>query len=231
VSTAARMNGTFRDRIEAGRLLARELMRFAGRDDVIVLALPRGGVPVAYEVAAAIGAPLDVFIVRKLGAPGHHELAMGAIATGGVRVLNDRVVESLGISDAMIDAVAAGELQELQRREAAYRGHCAPLDVRGRMIILVDDGVATGATMHAAIEALSRMHPAGIVVAVPTAAAASCEELRPHVDELVTLMAPEQFVAVGQWYERFPQTTDDEVTRLIEQARRAQRGHPLGNDA
>jgi putative phosphoribosyl transferase len=220
------MSETFRDRTDAGQQLACKLARFSGRKDVIVLALPRGGVVVAHEIASAIGAPLDVFIVRKLGVPGHSELAMGAIASGGVRVLNDRVVDALGISDAMIDSVAADELQELQRREVAYRGHGPAPDVRAKTIILVDDGIATGATMRAAVDALNRMHPAGIIVAVPTAAAAACDEIRPHVDEFIALGTPEEFYAVGQWYDEFPQTSDDEVTHLLAHLGRQAGGVP-----
>src|SRR5712671_4832802 len=170
--------GLFRDRREAGRLLAEKLSGYANRPDLLVLALPRGGVPVAYEVARALGAPLDVFVVRKLGVPGYEELAMGAVATGGVRVLNDQLVSRLGIPNHLIDAVAAREKQELARRERLYRGGRPPPDVRGRTAILVDDGLATGATMRAAILALRRQHPARIVVAVPTASPETCEEMK-----------------------------------------------------
>src|SRR5258705_5525477 len=205
----------FRDRREAGRLVAARLTHFANRPDVLVLALPRGGVPVAYEVASALGAPLDVFVVRKLGVPGYEELAMGAVATGGVRVLNDQLVNRLGIPDDMIDAVAARELQELARRERLYRGGRAPPDVRSRTVILVDDGLATGATMHAAIQALRQQQPARIVVAVPTAAPETCEELRAEVDEVICAVTPEPFHAVGVWYRDFSQTTDEEVRDLL----------------
>jgi putative phosphoribosyl transferase len=217
------MTNLFQNRIEAGKLLAVELAKYANRKDVIVLGLPRGGVPVAFEVAKRLNAPLDVFVVRKLGVPGHRELAMGAIATGGVRVLNERVVEELGISEETIDAVAAEEHQELKRREVAYRGHVASPEIRGKTVILVDDGIATGSTMRAAVLALRKQHPAHLIVAVPTAAASSCHELRHQVDELVALMVPEEFYAVGQWYEDFSQTSDAEVTRLLEQA-----GHRRG---
>src|SRR5256885_1843752 len=207
--------GLFRDRRDAGRLLAEKLAAYATRPDVLVLALPRGGVPVAYEVAHRLGAPLDVFVVRKLGVPGHEELAMGAVATGGVRVLNDQLVEQLGISDQMIDAVAARERQELARRERLYRGGRPPPDVRGRTVILVDDGLATGATMHAAIKALRLQQPARIVVAVPTASPQTCEELRRVADEVMCAITPEPFHAVGLWYDDFSQTTDEEVRDLL----------------
>jgi putative phosphoribosyl transferase len=205
----------FRDRSEAGRLLASKLDAYVNRPDVLVLALPRGGVPVAYEVARALGAPLDVFLVRKLGVPGHEEPAMGAIATGGVRVLSDQVVRALRIPDYVIDAVAAQEQQELARRERLYRGGRPPPDVRGRTVILVDDGLATGATMHAAIKALRQLQPARLVVAVPTAAPETCEALRAEVDEVICAITPEPFYAVGLWYEDFSQTTDEEVRDLL----------------
>ena len=211
----------FRDRSEAGRLLAAKLAAYVNRPDVIVLALPRGGVPVAYEVARALGAPLDVFLVRKLGVPGHEELAMGAVATGGVRVLNDQVVRALRIPDYVIDTVAAQEQQELARRERLYRGGRPPPDVRGRTVILVDDGLATGATMQAAIKALRQLQPDRLVVAVPTAAPEACEALRAEVDEVICAITPEPFYAVGLWYEDFSQTTDEEVRDLL-----ARRQHP-----
>ncbi|MGE0517965.1 MAG: erythromycin esterase family protein [Candidatus Binatia bacterium] len=210
----------FRDRTEAGRLLASKLAAYANRPDVLVLALPRGGVPVAYQVARALGAPLDVFVVRKLGVPGYEELAMGAVATGGARVLNDEVVQRLHIPDYLIDATAAREKQELARRERLYRGGRAAPDVRGRTVILVDDGLATGATMQAAIKALRQQQPARIVVAVPTAAPDTCEQLKSEVDEVVCGITPEPFHAVGRWYEDFSQTSDDEVRDLL--ARRQQ---------
>jgi predicted phosphoribosyltransferase len=210
----------FRDRREAGRLLAAKLAGHANRPDVLVLALPRGGVPVAYEVARALGAPLDVFVVRKLGVPGHEEYAMGAIATGGVRVLNNDVVNALGIPDHVIDRVAAREQQELARRERLYRGDRPPPDVRGRTVILVDDALATGATMHAAVKALRPQQPARIVVAVPTASPDACEQLQAEADEVVCATTPEPFYAVGLWYENFSQTTDDEVRDLLARAER-----------
>jgi putative phosphoribosyl transferase len=208
----------FRDRLQAGQLLAAKLMKYANRKDVVVLGLPRGGVPVAFEVAKALHAPLDIFVVRKLGVPGHRELAMGAIATGGVRVLNQEVVQGLGLSQLTIDAVAAEEQQELARREVAYRGHDTAPKIKGQTVILVDDGIATGSTMRAAIKALFKQQPARLIVAVPTSAASSYREIRDQVDEMVALMAPEEFYAVGQWYENFSQTTDEEVTRLLEEA-------------
>jgi predicted phosphoribosyltransferase len=205
----------FRDRSEAGRLLATRLAAYANRPDVLVLALPRGGVPVAYEVAKALGVPLDVFLVRKLGVPGHEELAMGAIATGGVRVLNEQVVRAVGIPDQIIEAVAAKEQQELARRERLYRDDRPPPDVRGRTVILVDDGLATGATMHAAVKALRRQHAGRVVVAVPIAAPETCEALSGEVDDIVCAVMPEPFHAVGLWYEDFSQTTDEEVRDLL----------------
>lgn len=214
------MGDTFRDRTEAGRLLATELIRYADEPDVIVLGLPRGGVPVAYEVAMALHAPLDVFVVRKLGTPDQPELAMGAIATGGVRVINDEVVQGCGISPELIDEVAQEEFRELNRRELAYRGtHAAPV-VRGRTVLLIDDGVATGSTMRAAIRALNSQQPARLVVAVPTAAGSTWRELRTEVDEFVALRTPEPFRGVGEWYDDFSQTTDDEVTELLARARK-----------
>ena len=207
----------FRDRREAGRLLADKLTADANRPDVLVLALPRGGVPVAYEVARALRAPLDVFLVRKLGVPGHEELAMGALATDEVRVLNQEVVEALRIPASVIDEVAAEELEELKRRERLYRrGRPAP-DLRGRTVILVDDGLATGATMRAAIRALRQRQPAGIVVAVPTASPDTCEALGGEADEVSCAMTPRPFFSVGHWYDDFTQTTDEEVRRLLAQ--------------
>jgi len=205
----------FRDRCEAGRVLADRLTSYENRPDVLVLALPRGGVPVGYEVAHALQAPLDVFLVRKLGVPGHEELAMGAVATSGVRVLNDDVVKPLGISDHMIEAAAAQELEELNRRERLYRGGRPVPDMSGRTVILVDDGLATGATMRAAIQALRQQQPARVVVAVPTASPDICEALRSEADDVICVMTPEPFFAVGHWYDDFTQTTDDEVRRLL----------------
>jgi putative phosphoribosyl transferase len=205
----------FRDRRDAGRRLAAKLGRYAGRPDVLVLGLPRGGVPVAAEVAAALGAPLDVFVVRKLGVPGHEELAMGAIASGGVRVLNDDVVERLGIPERTIDRAAKAEKRELERRERAYRGDRLPPDPRGKVVVLVDDGLATGATMRAAVRAVRGLDPGRVVVAVPVGAAKSCDEFADVADEVVCATEPDPFLAVGYWYEDFSQTTDDEVRELL----------------
>jgi putative phosphoribosyl transferase len=208
----------FRDRSEAGRALAEKLVRYANRSDVLVLALPRGGVPVASEVAQALHAPLDVFLVRKLGLPGQEELAMGAIATGGTRVLNEEVVSKLNVPPEVIDAVAVQEQQELNRREHDYRdGRPAP-DVRGRIVILVDDGLATGSTMRAAVAALRQQGPARIVVAVPVGATETCAELQHEADEAVCAQTPQPFYAVGAWYDDFSQTTDEEVRYLLARA-------------
>ena len=208
----------FRDRYDAGRRLAGELMAYANRSDVLVLALPRGGVPVAYEVARALRAPLDVFLVRKRGLPGHEELAMGAIASGGVRVLNEELVHVLDIAPEVIDEVAEEERWELERRERAYRDDRQPLDVRGRIVILIDDGLATGSTMRAAVAALRKQGPARILVAVPVAAPSTCQEFQQEVDEVVCVRTPEPFRAVGIWYDDFSQTSDEEVHALLEEA-------------
>ncbi|HJR81883.1 MAG TPA: phosphoribosyltransferase [Anaerolineales bacterium] len=212
--------GLFKDRRDAGKKLAEQLSAYAGSPDVIVLALPRGGVPVAYEVARALDAQLDIFIVRKLGLPGHEELAIGAIASGGVRVLNDDIIHTLKIPPKVIDLVAARELQELERRERAYRGDRPGPEVRDRTVILIDDGLATGASMRAAVAGLRVLHPAQIVVAVPTAALETCAALEPEVDRIVCAMTPEPFYGVGRWYEDFSQTTDEEVRMFLEQANR-----------
>lgn len=208
----------FHDRADAGRALAQHLARYATRGDITVLGLPRGGVPVAFEVAAALGAPLDVFVVRKLGTPGQRELAMGAIASGGVRVLNDDVVTALGITPEIIDAVAQSELHELERRERAFREGRPPADIKNRVAILVDDGLATGATMRAAIEAVRQLEPKRVVVAVPVGARDTCEELGRLADEVVCASMPVPFSAVGQWYTDFEQTSDDEVRALLRRA-------------
>ena len=210
---------SFRDRAEAGKRLAEMLRHYAARPDVVVLALPRGGVPVASEVARALGAPLDVFLVRKLGFPGQEELAMGAIASGGSRVLNRSLLRRLHVPEETVNSVAARELAELERRERVYRGVKPPPSVRGKTVILVDDGLATGATMHAAAAALRSQDPARIVVAVPVAAASSCAEFSDVVDEVVCAETPEPFMAVGQWYDDFSQTTDEEVRDLLELSR------------
>jgi len=220
----------FRDRREAGQLLATKLTAYANRPDMLVLALPRGGVPVAYEVARTLGAPMDIFLVRKLGVPGYEELAMGAIATGGVRVLNDELVDGLRIPDYVIDEVAAWEQNELERRERLYRGDRPAPDVRGRTVILVDDGLATGATMQAAVKALRSQQPARIVVAVPTAAPETCAQLKAVADDVICAITPEPFHAVGLWYEDFSQTTDEEVRDLLAQSSdrhpEVQQGYP-----
>jgi predicted phosphoribosyltransferase len=208
----------YQDRRHAGKVLANALKRYAGSDDVVVLGLPRGGVPVAFEVANALGAPLDVFVVRKLGVPGYPELAMGAIATGGAIVLNRDVVEALPITKEMIDAVVQSESRELERRERAYRGDRPPLDLTGKTVILVDDGLATGASMRAAIAALRQLHPKRIVVGVPIASPSTCEEVGREVDDIVCAVTPEPFQAVGLWYQDFSQTSDEEVRKLLEQA-------------
>ncbi|MDP1587750.1 MAG: phosphoribosyltransferase [Prosthecobacter sp.] len=208
----------FRDRSHAGQLLAEALMKYADRDDVIVLGLPRGGVPVAYEVAMRLHAPLDVLVVRKLGVPGYEELAMGAIASGGVQVIHHAVMHAMGIPRAALEAEAAVQLKELHRRELAYRGHAGTPEVRGRIVILVDDGIATGSTIRAAVQALRQQHPKQIIIAVPTASPGSCADLEPIADDLVALMTPENFLGVGRWYEDFSQTTDAEVTQLLAKA-------------
>ena len=218
------MRSLFRNRTEAGRVLAKRLAAYANRPDVVVLALPRGGVPVAFEVAQALHAPLDVFVVRKLGVPGHEELALGAIATGGVRVLNESVVDYLYISDELIDQITAREQKELERREQLYRGGRPPLDVRGRTVIIVDDGLATGSTMRAAVQALRQQQPARIVVAVPVGARATCDSFKKEVDTMcVCAVTPEPFEAVGLWYRDFSQTTDEEVRELLARAEQIQR--------
>jgi predicted phosphoribosyltransferase len=205
----------FRDRHDAGRLLASRLTPYAHRPDVVVLALPRGGVPVAYEVARALHAPLDAFLVRKLGVPGYPELAMGAVASGGVEVVHDETVQGLGIPPDVIELVARKERQELARREREYRGDRPPPDVRDKTVILVDDGLATGASMVAAVQALRRMRPKQIVVAVPTAPPDTCAAMRPLVDDVVCAVTPEPFHAVGRWYQDFSQTSDAEVRQLL----------------
>ena len=209
----------FRDRADAGRHLLSRLGAYQGRPDVVVLGLPRGGIPVGYEVARGLGAPLDVFVVRKLGVPGQEELAMGAIATGGVRVVNRDVVDALHIAPDVLDRAAAQELRELERRERSYRGDRPEPRVEGRTVILVDDGLATGSTMRAAVQALRQQRPARIVVAVPVAASATCEELRREVEDVVCFATPEPFMAVGRFYDDFSQTTDEEVHDLLASAR------------
>ncbi|HEY7355632.1 MAG TPA: phosphoribosyltransferase [Ktedonobacterales bacterium] len=212
------MHIRFHNRTEAGRLLSRRLLPYANRPDVLVLGLPRGGVPVAFEVARALRAPLDTLVVRKLGVPGQEELALGAIASGGSRVLNPEVVQGLDIPQWMIADITAREQHELERRERRYRGNRPELDVRGRMVILVDDGLATGATMRAAIAALRQQHPARVVMAVPVAPPPICRELRAVADEAICLLTPEPFLGVGRWYDDFAPTTDEEVRSLLDRA-------------
>ncbi|MDQ1469291.1 MAG: putative phosphoribosyl transferase [Bryobacterales bacterium] len=208
----------FRDRYEAGKLLAASLGAYRNRTDVLALALPRGGVPVAFEVALSLRAPLDVFVVRKLGVPGYEELAFGAIASGGVRVLNPLLVRELGMTEEMIDMIAAREQKELERRERAYRDSRPAPEVRGKVVILIDDGLATGATMLAGAKALRQKEPREIIVAVPVAAPQTCDEFRPEVDHIVCAVTREPFYAVSRWYEDFSETTDDEVRDLLERA-------------
>lgn len=212
----------FHDRREAARVLAEHLREFANDRSVLVLALPRGGVPVAYEIARALGLSLDVFIVRKLGVPGYEELAMGAIASGGVRVLNEDVVQRLGVSDQQIEQAATREQQEIERRELEYRGDLPPIDFRGKTIILVDDGLATGATMRAGVEALAEAGVSKIVVAVPVGSVEAVERLEHEADAVVCPLQPEDFSAVGQWYEDFAQTSDEEVRELMAESMHAQ---------
>ena len=210
------MSVRFQNRQDAGRQLAARLQEYAGRKDVRVLALPRGGVPVAHEIAAALDVPLSVFVVRKLGVPGHRELAMGAIATGGVRVLNQDVIRALGIVPSAIEEVTQQEERELQRREALYLRGRRPLDLHGCTAILVDDGLATGSTMHAAVMALRKLEPRRVVAAVPVAAIETCNRLRDEVDEMVCLHTPLTFAAVSLWYEDFSETTDAEIANLLD---------------
>lgn len=205
----------FHDRREAGRVLAEQLRGFRGRDDVLVLALPRGGAPVAREVAESLGAPLDVFVTRKLGVPGQEELAMGAVASGGVRVVNQLVLEDAGVSDDQLEAATRSELAELERRELTYRGHRPRPQIGGRVVILVDDGLATGASMIAALRALRPLGPRRLVVAVPTAPPDACAEVAAIADEVVCPLTPRPFLSVGQWYEDFSQTSDEEVRTLL----------------
>jgi putative phosphoribosyl transferase len=208
----------FHDRHDAGKVLASQLARFANRSDIIVLALPRGGVPVGFEIARALGAPLDIFLVRKLGVPGREELAMGAIASGGVHVIHKQTVRELCIPISVVDVVAAREQREFERRERSYRDGRAGPTVRGRTVILVDDGLATGSTMRAAIVALRQHAPAQIIVAIPVGSADTCGEIESDADEVICAFTPQHFLAVGEWYEDFSQTTDEEVVELLGQA-------------
>ena len=218
------MLSRYPDRSAAGKILAGQLAHYALRPDVVVLALPRGGVPVAFEVARALGAPLDVFLVRKLGVPGYEELAMGAIATGGVRILNDAVISEMQIPAHLIEKAAERELAELCRRESLYRGDRPAPELRDRTVVLVDDGLATGSTMRAAVTAVRQQRPARVVVAVPVSAPETYAEFTSEVDEVLSPLTPDSFRAVGQWYEDFPQTSDDEVRRLLAEARNEQPG-------
>jgi putative phosphoribosyl transferase len=208
----------FQDRREAGRIVAGRLSEYANRPDVVVLALPRGGVPVAYEVTSALNVPLDVFLVRKIGVPGHEEFAMGAVASDGGRVLNREVIDALQIPDDVVERLIAREERELERRERAYRGDRPFPDLRGKSVILVDDGLATGSTMRAAISALRQRQPARLVVAVPVGSPETCDALRAHVDDIICSIMPDPLYAVGLWYADFSQTTDDEVRELLKEA-------------
>lgn len=214
------METRYYDRTQAGRILASMLTRYANRRDVLILALPRGGVPVAYEVAKALHAPLDIFLVRKLGVPGHEELAMGAIATGGVRVINQDVVRTLYISPQVLDDVAFYEQQELERRERIYRDNRPVPVMRDQTVLLIDDGLATGATMRAAVQALRVQAPAKIVIAVPVAAYSTYRQFRTEVDEIICAQTPEIFYGVGWWYEDFSQTSDQQVRELLSRSAR-----------
>jgi putative phosphoribosyl transferase len=218
----------FKDRTAAGQVLAKELAAYTNRSDVLILALPRGGVPVAFEVAKALKAPLDVFLVRKLGVPGQEELAMGALASGGVRVLNDEVVAGLGLSETIINKVAEKEQQELERRERLYRDDRPAPDLHGRTVILVDDGLATGATMRAAVRALQQQQPAQLVVGVPVSSPETCQEFQTEVDDIVCARTPRPFHSVGLWYDDFSQTTDDEVRDLLHSAANNQQPSAVG---
>ncbi len=215
----------FLNRRDAGRTLATYLSKHAGRNDVIVLALPRGGVPVAYEVAQALGAPMDLFLVRKLGTPGHRELAMGAIASGGIRVLNEDVVRWYSIRESVIEHVVREEQAELERRERVYRENRPVPDLQGRIVILIDDGLATGSTMRAAAQAVRERQPSSVVVAVPVGARGTCAELAAYADDVICARMPEPFSAVGQWYLDFAQTEDEEVRDLLQKSLTTPRAH------
>jgi len=208
----------FENRVQAGRQLAKKLSAYAGRKDVIVLGIPRGGVPVAFEVARLLRAPLDIFLSRKLGVPGQEELAFGALASGGVRVLNRDLIKELNLSKEEIDRIVEAVRTELERRERVYRGARAPLKVEGRVALLIDDGIATGSSMRAAIKALRQLKPSQLVVAIPVAPLHTCERMRSEVDEIVCVYTPENFYAIGQFYEDFSQITDQEVTQLLDRA-------------
>jgi putative phosphoribosyl transferase len=211
----------FANRSEAGEILSKQLYEYAGRHDVVVLGIPRGGVPVAYEIAEEIKAPLDILVLRKLGVPGHEELGFGAVARGGIRVLDDEIVHATGIHKMEIELIAAQQTLEVERREQAYRGGKPPLDVRGKTVILVDDGIATGSSMRVAIIALRKMGPAGVVVAVPVAALAAARRLQPEVDAFVSAQMQRVFHAIGEFYDDFSQVTDEEVVELLARTARA----------
>jgi len=222
------MSAPYQDRFDAGRQLATRLSAYANRDDVVVLALPRGGLPVAYEVARALNAPLDVFLVRKLGLPGYEELAMGAIASGGGRVNNEDVLRQFRVPEDVIDGVAARELLELERREEVYRAGREGVELTDKTVILIDDGLATGSTMRAAVQALGRAGPSRIVVAVPVGAPDTCEHLRREADQVICAETPESFSAVGRWYVDFSQTTDEEVCEILNRAAQERRESRIG---
>jgi putative phosphoribosyl transferase len=221
----------FSDRQEAGKRLSAALEGFAGRDDVIVLGLPRGGVVVAFEVARALKAPLDVYLVRKLGVPGHEELALGAIASGGVTILNQDVLQAVQVTQSEIEMVAEREQAVLERRERLYRGHSEPLELSGKTVIVIDDGLATGATMRTAIRSIRDHTPARIIAAVPVAPAETCARLEREADGAVCLLTPEPFYAIGAWYQDFAQTSDDEVVALLEEAASVRPGNPANSDS
>jgi putative phosphoribosyl transferase len=221
----------FRDRTEAGRVLAHRLVAYANYPDAVVLALPRGGVPVAFEIAEALNLPLDIVVVRKLGVPGHEEFAMGAIASGGASILNQDLIRQLSLSDEIIEHIVAREQRELERRERTYRGQRPVLDVRDRIIIIVDDGLATGSSMRAAIAALRQKGPAKLIVAVPVGARITCSELEALADEVICLETPENFSAVGLWYRDFSQVTDEEVNDLLERNRKISEARKISQEA
>ena len=221
----------FRDRTEAGRVLADRLAAYANYPDAMVLALPRGGVPVAFEVAEALNLPLDIFVVRKLGLPGHEEFAIGAIASGGARVLNQDLIRQLSLSDEIIEHIVAREQRELERREQTYRGQRPMLDVRDRIVIIVDDGLATGSSMRAAIAALRQKRPTKLIVAVPVGARVTCSELEALADEAICLETPENFNAVGLWYSDFSQITDEEVIDLLARNHRNSEAKSISQEA
>jgi predicted phosphoribosyltransferase len=221
----------FRDRVEAGRLLEEKLKRFRGREDAVVLALPRGGGPVGFEVAMVLHLPLEVFVVRKLGLPGHEELAIGAIASGNTSYINEDIVKTLRVSSGMLESVIQRERQELTRRESRFRDPHQPLNLTNKTVILVDDGLATGATMHAAVNGVKIHEPAAVIVAVPVSARDTYNKFKHEVDDIIAVALPEDFASVGQWYRNFNQTTDEEVAELLERARSAQEGFRIASSS